>query len=130
MFRKNNKYYFAVTLKLEVNKSLAKNIMGIDIGLNQLAVASIKDFSGKELNRSFHNGKEAGFIRKKYRSLRRSLGKVKKLNKIIEINDKESRYITNLNHKISRNLVNLAVQEGVSTLVMEDLKNIDRKSVV
>ena len=32
--------------------------------------------------------------------------------------------MTNLNHKISRKLVNLAVQEKVSTIVMEDLKNI------
>ena len=98
--------------------------MGIDIDLNQLAVASIKDEKGKELNRSFHNGKQAGFIRKKYRSLRRSLGKSKKPKKIKEINDKESRYIRDLNHKISRQLVDLAVQEEVSTIVMEDLRNI------
>ena len=98
--------------------------MGIDIGLNQLAVASIKDEKGKELDRCFHNGKQAGFIRKKYRSLRRILGKAKKPKKIKSINDKESRYIKDLNHKISRQLIDLAVQEEVSTIVMEDLKNI------
>ena len=37
---------------------------------------------------------------------------------------KESRYIRDLNHKISRQLIDLAVQEGVATIVMEDLKNI------
>ena len=124
LFKKENKYYFAVTLKLEVDKPTGNNIMGIDIGLNQLAVASVKNFNCKGLNRSFYNGKEVGFIRKKYRSLRRNLGKAKKPKKIKEIKDKESRYITNLNHKISRQLVNLAVQEEVSTIVMEDLKNI------
>lgn len=124
LFKKKNKYYFAVTLKLEVDKSTGNNIMGIDIGLNQLAVASIKNSIGNELNCSFNNGREAGFIRRKYRSLRKTLGEAKKPNKIIKINDKESRYITNLNHKISRQLINLAVQEDVSTIVMEDLKNI------
>ena len=42
----------------------------------------------------------------------------------ISIEDKESRYVTNSNHEISRKLVNLAVQEKVSIIVMEDLKNI------
>ena len=32
--------------------------------------------------------------------------------------------MTDLNHKISRKLVNLAVQERVSTVVMENFKNI------
>lgn len=130
LFRKINKYYFSVTIKLDMeDKSNGKNIMGIDIGLNQLAVASIKNFTCEELNRIFYKGKEAGFIRKKYRSLRRSLGKSKKPKKIKVINDKESRYVKNLNHKISRELVNLAVQEKVSTIVMEDLKNIRKTAL-
>lgn len=124
LFRKNNKYYLAVTLKIETTPALGDNIMGIDIGLNQLAVASIKDTNDKEINRVFFNGKKAGFIRKKYRTIRRNLGKAKLPKKIEEIKNKESRYVTNLNHKISRQLVNLAVQEKVSTIVMEDLKNI------
>lgn len=124
LFKKKEKYYFSITLKLEIAESIGNNTMGIDIGLNQLAVATVKDSTGNELSRSFYNGKEAGFVRKAYRSLRRNLGKAKKPNKIKEINDKESRYITNLNHKISRKLINLAVQEQVTTIVMEDLKNI------
>ena len=36
--------------------------------------------------------------------------------------------MTDLNHKISRKLINLAVQEGVSTVVMENLKNIRKNS--
>ena len=31
-------------------------------------------------------------------------------------------HMTNLNHKISRKLINLAVQEKLSTIVMENLK--------
>ncbi len=39
--------------------------MGVDIGLKQLAVTSVQNPAGKEINREFHNGNQAGFIRKK-----------------------------------------------------------------
>jgi hypothetical protein len=65
--------------------------MGIDIGLRQLAVASVETPQGKEINRQFCNGKQAGFIRKKYRSLRRELGQSKKVKVIKTINDKEQK---------------------------------------
>ncbi|MFO7814206.1 MAG: hypothetical protein R6V14_00440 [Halanaerobiales bacterium] len=60
----------------ETNNS---NIMGIDMELGKLAVVSIQNPAGKEINRQFHNGNQARFIRKKYRSLRRKLGQAKKL---------------------------------------------------
>ncbi len=124
LFYKRGKWYFAVTIKIAVRKTTNSNIMGIDIGLRQLTVASVKTPEGKELNRQFHNGKQAGFIRKKYRSLRRKLGQSKKVKPIKTINDKEQRWMTDLNHKISRQLINLAVQEQVGTIVMENLENI------
>lgn len=61
------------------------NIMGIDIGLRQLAVASIKALNGQELKRYFHSGKAAGYFRKNYRSLRRKLGQAKKIRAIKRI---------------------------------------------
>jgi putative transposase len=124
LFYKNKKYYFAVTLSINVKESNGKNIMGIDIGLNQLAVASVVNSKGRELNRAFYSGKKAGYIRRRYKSFRKQLGKAKKPSKIRAIGNKESRYIKDLNHKISRELINLAVQEEVSTVVMENLKNI------
>ncbi len=52
------------------------------------------------------------------------LGKAKKVKAIKAINNKEQRWMLDLNHKISRQLINLAVQEQVGTIVMENLKNI------
>ncbi|MGM0603884.1 MAG: RNA-guided endonuclease InsQ/TnpB family protein, partial [Bacillota bacterium] len=106
LFYKRGKWYFAVTIKIAVKKNNNFNIMGIDIGLRQLAVASVKTSQGKEINRQFHSGKQAGFIRKKYRMLRRKLVKSKKVKAIKNINDKEQRWMTDLNHKISRQLIN------------------------
>jgi len=124
LFYKKGTWYFAVTIKMEDKETHNSNIMGIDIGLRQLAVASIQNLEGKEINRQFHNGKQTGFIRKKYRSLRRKLGKAKKVKAIKNSNDKEQRWMKDLNHKISRKLINLAVQEQVATIVMENLENI------
>jgi putative transposase len=124
LFFKRGKWYFAVTVTLEDKETNNPKVMGIDIGLRQLAVASIQDEDGKEINRQFHSGNQAGFIRKKYRTTRRSMGKAKKPKAIKGLNDKEQRWMTDLNHKVSRQLINLAVQEKVGTLIMEDLKNI------
>jgi len=124
LFYKNNNWFFAVTINVKNKENNNSNIMGIDIGLKQLAVASVQNPNGKEINRQFHNGNQAGFIRKKYRSLRKKLGQAKKVNAIKKINDKEQRWMTDLNHKISRQLINLAVQEQVGTIVMEKLENI------
>lgn len=83
--------------------------MGIDIGLKQLAVASVKYSKNKEINRQFHNGKQAAFIRKKYCSLRKNLGKAKKINVIKTIKDKEQRWMTDLN--ASRNIINKYLEQ-------------------
>lgn len=124
LFYRRHKWYFAVTIKIETNISTHQNVMGIDIGLRQLAVASVVNEQGHELNRTFHNGKQVGFIRKKYRSLRRKLGKAKQPKLIKRLGDKEQRWMTDKNHQISRQLINLAVQEQVGVIVMEKLKNI------
>jgi IS605 OrfB family transposase len=124
LFHKREKWYFAVTIKISDKENTNSNVMGIDIGLRQLAVASVKSPQGKEINRQFHNGKQAGFIRKKYRLLRKKLGQSKKVKAIKTINDKEQRWMTDLNHKISHQLVELAVQEKVGTIIMENLENI------
>ena len=124
LFYKRGKWYFAVTIKIVNKQSNDSNVMGIDIGLRILAVASVKTPQGKEINCQFHPGNQAGFIRKKYRALRRKLGQAKKVQAIKTINDREQRWMTDLNHKISRQLINLAVQEQVGTIVMEDLENI------
>ena len=124
LFYKKSKWYFAVTIQIPNKNNNNTNIMGIDIGLRQLAVASINTFKDKEINRQFHNGKQAGFIRKKYRSVRKNMGELKKIKAIKNLNDKEQRWMSDLNHKISSQLISLAVQEQVGTIVMENLKNI------
>ena len=127
LFYKKGKWYFAVSITIEPVDRSGDKTMGIDIGIRQLAAASIMDKDRNEINRTFYSGNEAGFVRKKYRTVRRKLGKDKKLQAISKLNNKEQRWMSDKNHKISRSLVNLAVQEGVGTIVMEKLSGIRTK---
>ncbi|WP_207289600.1 RNA-guided endonuclease InsQ/TnpB family protein [Senegalia massiliensis] len=124
IYNKKGNWYAALSVTVKDEKTEATNSMGIDIGLRQLAVISIMNEEGKEINRKFFSGNESGYIRRKYKALRRELGQAKKLKKIKEISNKEQNYIRDKNHKISHKIVELAVQGEVGMIIMENLKNI------
>jgi IS605 OrfB family transposase len=92
--------------------------MGIDLGLRYIAVASV---GTKSL---FFKGNQCAFIRRRYAALRRKLGKAKKLDAIRKIGNKESRWMKDMNHKISRQIINFAIANGVGLIRMEDLTEI------
>jgi IS605 OrfB family transposase len=83
-----------------------------------LAVASV---GTKSL---FFKGNRCASIRRRNVARRRKLGKAKKLDAIRKSKDKESRWMKDHNHKISRQIVNFAVANGVGIIRMEDLKDI------
>ncbi|WP_206915786.1 RNA-guided endonuclease TnpB family protein [Alicyclobacillus suci] len=107
----------SVTKEIEI-PALSKRVMGIDVGLRFLAVAAVgtKTF--------FFKGNQAAFIRRRYASLRRRLGKAKKLDAIRKLGHKEQRWIRDFNHKISRQIVNHAIANGVGIIRMENLTSI------
>jgi transposase len=96
--------------------------MGIDLGLRYLAVASV---GTKSL---FFKGNRCAYIRRRYAARRRKLGKTKKRNPIRKSKDKESRWMKDHNHKISRQIVNFAVANGVGIIRMEDLTDIRNRA--
>jgi len=68
-------------------------------------------------------GKSCKHIHNKYKEIRRSLGKKKKLKKLKSIKNREKRIIKNINHKISKALVERCLKDN-SAIVLEDLKSI------
>ena len=62
-------------------------------------------------------------IRRKYQKLRKSLQKAKKLKTLKRLESKERRTITHINHIISKQLVQLAVDYDCG-IRLEDLSNI------
>ena len=96
------------------------NVMGVDLGIKCPAVSYISDGSVK----FYGNGRKNKYMRKHYKYLRKKLGKAKKTDAIKRINNKEQRIMKDIDHKLSREIVNTATAHGVSVIKMEQLANI------
>lgn len=96
------------------------NVMGVDLGIKCPAVSYISDGSVK----FYGNGRKNKYMRRHYKYLRKKLGKDKKTDAIKRINNKEQRIMKDIDHKLSREIVNTATAHGVSVIKMEQLANI------
>lgn len=96
------------------------NVMGVDLGIKCPAVSYISDGSVK----FYGNGRKNKYMRRHYKYLRKKLGKAKKTDAIKRINNKEQRIMRDIDHKLSREIVNTATAHGVSVIKMEQLANI------
>ncbi|CAA7603453.1 Transposase IS605, OrfB, C-terminal [Acididesulfobacillus acetoxydans] len=101
--------------KDEREKKPAK-YMGIDLGLIELAVASILGCT------LFFSGAELAYIRRHYAKLRRKLQKKGAHRALKKLGNKEYRWITAMNHRISHRIVEFAKVHGVTVIRMEDLR--------
>lgn len=80
--------------------------MGIDLGLKVPAVAVTENGKTKFVG----NGRQNKYVKRKFRAKRKELGKNKKLNAIYKLNDKEQRWMKDQDHKISREIINFAIE--------------------
>ena len=96
------------------------NVMGVDLDIKCPAVSYISDGSVK----FYGNGRKNKYMRRHYKYLRKKLGKAKKTDAIKRINNKEQRIMKDIDHKLSREIVNTATAHGVSVIKMEQLANI------
>ncbi|PAD72858.1 RNA-guided endonuclease TnpB family protein [Paenibacillus campinasensis] len=117
---KSGKWYAQISLEVPTTESNGECMMGIDLGLKVPAVAVTS--TGK--TRFYGNGRQNKYIRRKYQQRRRKLGKLKKLSAIRKLGNKEQRWMKDQNHKISRQIVHTAIQQGVSLIKLERLENI------
>lgn len=119
---KSGKWIAQIAVDVPCSESAGPEVMGIDLGLKVPAVAVTS--SGRTLFAG--NGRENKYIKRRFRSRRTKLGKAKKLNAIRKSKDKEQRWMKDRDHKTSRQLVNLAIAEGVGFIRMEKLSGIRR----
>jgi len=100
--------FFYVTHRVDVpplTKPTAR--MGIDVNATKhIAVAALP--TGKVIKL----GKQAPHIHQKYKAIRKRLQSKGKYGAVKKIKNRESRIIKDINHKISRKLVNVAQQTG------------------
>jgi len=118
--QKSGKWIAQIAVEKPEPLSVNTKAIGVDLGLKVPAVAVTED--GK--TRFFGNGRQNKYMKRKFRSQRKKLGKQKKLSAIRKLHDKEQRWMKDQDHKISRKIVNFAIGKNVGIIRLEALSGI------
>ena len=117
-------FYLMCSLEVPIlDKFVPQNVIGVDLGIKQIATTSDGgSYSGEVIEKK----------RKQYSSHRRRLqlrNTRSSLRKIKKVGKKESRFRKDVNHQISKKLVEKA-KGTLSALVLEELKHINSRTTV
>lgn len=118
--KKSGKWMAQISVTIPTSQRTGMKIMGVDLGLKVPAVAVTDD----EKVRFFGNGRQNKFKKRKFRSVRKKLGKKKNLTAIRQLNNKEQRWMLDQDHKVSRAIVDFAKENNISVIRLEQLANI------
>jgi len=112
-------YAYVSCTVLEEPEMIPRQFIGVDRNITgHVAVAANPDTGKIE-----KLGKKAIHTHRKYSAIRKCLQKQGKFRKLKKIKDRESRIVKDLNHKISRKVVDMARDQDAA-LVFEDLNGI------
>jgi IS605 OrfB family transposase len=124
-------YYLHLGIERHIEEPLiekASKFMGVDVGMNYLAVASTTD-----KKQAFFEGRRIKDIRNRYKGMRRRLqskGTLSARRMLNHLSGKEKRLMRDVNHIVSRRIVEFAKKNGVSVIGVENLNGIrDRTKV-
>lgn len=119
--KKRGKWMADVTMTTEKPApSAEEGVMGIDLGIKVPVVAYVQ---GKGV-RFFGNGRYQRHMRQRFYARRKKLQKAKKIRAVKKSQGKERRWMKDINHKLSRQIVNHANSQGVGTIKIESLQGI------
>ncbi len=119
--KKRGKWIADITMTIPKPKPVEQDgVMGIDLGIKVPAVAYV---SGKG-SRFFGNGRYQRHMRRRFYARRKKLQKAKKKRAIKKSEGKERRWMKDINHKLSRQIVNHAHERRVGTIKIETLQGI------
>lgn len=122
LLRKGSAWYAAIPVEIscewKASTYVPQTEIGIDLGLKAIAVIS-EPQSGK---RQFFSGKQVGYMRRHFRSLRQSLGKKKALRALKRIGQKERRWMSDYNRKLAKQIVQFSLAFDKPVLKMEKLE--------
>lgn len=111
-------YYISIEVN-ELTQYAPMQYLGVDLNTTgHCAVVACK-----ATNKVMKLGKKAKHIHTKYSKIRKKLQKAKKYNALKKLKRRESNIVRDLNHKISRAIVNYAYENHLG-IKMEDLKEI------
>ncbi|SDC66829.1 MULTISPECIES: RNA-guided endonuclease InsQ/TnpB family protein [unclassified Candidatus Frackibacter] len=127
----SKEWYLLIIYKVEeVEENTNPNIMSIDLGLDNLATLTFKDNSESYIiNGKTIKSKNSYFNKEiaKFQNIRmKQVGsdKFKDTQQIRNLRLKRRNYVKDYLHKASRKIIELAIENKVSTIIIGDLKNI------
>lgn len=119
----NDEYAFVSVSIPEPEPIQPLDFIGVDLNTTGHCVVVGNPSTG----RTVKMGKQANHTHKKYMNMRKALQKQGKYRKVKQIRDRERRVVKDLNHRMSRRIVDMA-KENECGIRLEDLKGI-RQSV-
>jgi IS605 OrfB family transposase len=128
--------YFHLACEKEVpDKKItdASTFMGIDVGINCLAVASTTDkkckfFAGGEIKN--HRNIRSNERKRLQKAGGRYLGTRSSMRVLRNLAGRETRFMTAVNHNLSKQLIEFAMENDVSAIGKEDLTGIRNRTKV
>lgn len=93
------------------------------IGVDRNTTGHIAVAANPDTGKIIKLGKSALHVHQKYSAIRKRLQRERKFRELKKVKDRESRIVKDLNHKVSRKLVDMAKDQN-ATLVFEDLNGI------
>jgi len=119
---KNGGWHLNLTIKRKVNIDYEpETFIGVDLGLNNIAWVTALDKGGKFLGEIHFNGGQTGWIRNRLFKKRRRLQGEGNLKMVKKIKDRESKWMENKNHVVSRRIIEFAKQFEKPIICLEDI---------
>ena len=121
LFKKNNVWFVMLPLRTPDSPAVSDGdptVIGVDLGIVRLA--AVKTPNGVKV----WNGKEIRSRREHFASVRKRYQRHGRMDKIKKSKGKERRWMADVNHKVSRELVNLANQYANPVIAFERLDGI------
>ncbi|PSQ38890.1 transposase [Halobacteriales archaeon SW_5_70_135] len=119
VYRRGDKWFCTFNIGYDTDPD-GETAIGVDVGYNNLLAAHAENADESMLM----SGREAKYIRRRFRSLRESLSEAGALRALNRADDKESRRIRELNHTASRRLIDWIEQFETPVLRLEDLEGV------
>jgi len=123
LFQRNNQWYAMLPIKtMPVEHSGGKTFIGIDLGIVRIATLStpdtVKIFNGKEIR---HRREHFSNIRKRYQ-------KHNRFDKVKQSKSHEKQWMADTNHKISKEIVDIASKYDNPVICFEKLEGIRERA--
>ncbi len=121
LFKRRGQWYVMLPVRISptpTGSSGDHTFIGVDLGVVRHAVVVTPDTT------VFCDGREARHRRERYAAVRRRYQAHRRTDRVKDQRGKERRWMADLNHKLSRQIVNLAAEYPDPVLVLERLEGI------